>query len=166
MKEKSRILLVVAELQFLCALVLPAFEIVIFGKPSVWDGWQAAGVAMALVSDAAKDPTLLPLAFAGLGNAVFVIAPWLLSTGRFGRKVLRAYGCAVVVAFVLALWAPFSEIAGSPTLLIGYFVWLSAYVALFGGVVLRLESRGVFWQGTRRLCLISTSCGRLDGDAS
>jgi hypothetical protein len=137
MKGASKLLLVAAELSFMFSLALPALEINVLGKASVWEGWRATAVTIGMLSEAAKDPTLFPLGSAGLGNVVFAIAPWLLWFGRSSRRSLGTFACVVVGAASLAVWAPHSLLAGSPRLLVGYFVWLLAYAALLGSIVLR-----------------------------
>lgn len=127
--------MIVSELLFLSSLLLPALENVVLGEVASWEGWRVTAIAIWALSDVIKDPDFILLGAAGLGNLVFLVAPWLLF-GKPSRSKLRALTGAVVVAFMLALWAPYLPGAGSTKLLVGYFTWLSAYAALLGSVLL------------------------------
>jgi hypothetical protein len=141
MKQTSKLLLVLAELLFLCSLLLPALENIVLSRAVIWQGWRAIAAAVCMLSDAARDPSLLLLGAAGLGNAVFLIAPWLLLFGKPSGASLRVLVGAIIAALFLALWAPHSSMAGSPKLLMGYFSWLLAYAVLLGSVVLILSNK-------------------------
>lgn len=141
MKVAPKVLLIVAEFLFLCSLFLPALETVVLGKPVSWEGWRATAVAVWALSDVKEDPTLIFLASAGLGNVVFLVAPWLLLFSTRSVKALRVFAGVVAGSVILALWAPHSSVAGAPKLLVGYFAWLLAYMALLGSVALSPGSK-------------------------
>ena len=141
MRQASRVLLIIAELLFVCALLLPAFENVVLGKVVSWEGWRASALAIWALNDLTKDPAFGLLGVAGLGNIVFIVTPWLLLFRAPSNITLRILSSAIVGAFLMGILVPQAEIAGSPKLLVGYFVWLLAYVVLLGSVMLFQNSK-------------------------
>jgi hypothetical protein len=129
MKKTSKAFLVIAELFFLFSIFMPAVETKMFGKAVAWEGWRIALIAIWSLGDVADRPSWAAVCIAGIGNAVFILAPLLL--GRPAGVAARRAFCGVVVcALAFALVAPVVPGIGSPKLLVGYFVWLMAYVAM------------------------------------
>jgi hypothetical protein len=135
MKKSPKTLLVVAELLFLCSLFLPAIENRVFGKAERWEGWRAAGFAIWSLGDILKDEAPVALGVAGAGNLVFLVAP-LLFFRVLPIVAFRVFCGAVICSLAFALWAAAWGGLGPSTLLVGYFVWLMAYIALLGSSIL------------------------------
>jgi hypothetical protein len=139
MKKTSKVFLVIAELLFLFSLFMPAVETRLFGKPVAWEGWRIALLAIWSLGEVANKPPWAAVCLAGLGNIVFVVAPLLLCR-PVGVAARRAFCGGVVCALAFAFGAPMSPAAGSPRLLVGYFVWLTAYVALLTSAIFSIKT--------------------------
>ncbi|MGC4062170.1 MAG: hypothetical protein QM749_15525 [Aquabacterium sp.] len=144
MKAASKFLTILAVALFVCALMLPALQIVVLGKDTSWEGWRATAFALSGWRGIEKNPAILLLVAAGLGNITFFFAPWLLLFGKPEAKSLRTFAVLVVGALALAVWSPHSLPSDASKPLIGYFIWLLAYIALFGGTVLLLRETARF----------------------
>jgi hypothetical protein len=140
MRKTSKELLVVAELLFLLSIFIPAVETKLFGRPVAWEGWRIALLAIWSFGELANRPSWAPFFLAGLGNVVFLVAPLLLCR-PVGVAARRAFCGGVVCAVAFALGAPVSPAAGSSRLLVGYFVWLTAYVALLISALSSVKAR-------------------------
>jgi hypothetical protein len=135
MKKASRILLIAAEVLFLCSLFLPAIPKKVLGRPAEWEGWRSMFVALWSLGGITGNPSLALLIVAALGNLVFLVAPLLLLRPFCGMSHRGASG-AVMCALVFALLAPLSNAVRPVQLLSGYFVWLAAYAALLSSAIL------------------------------
>ena len=140
MRKTTKALLAVAELLFLFSMLMPAVETKLFGKPVVWEGWRIALLAIWSFGDLANKPSWAAVFLAGLGNIVFLAAP-LLICRPVDAAARRAFCGGVVCALAFALAAPASPAAGSPRLLVGYFVWLTAHAALLISAISYVKTR-------------------------
>jgi len=129
MKKTSKAFLIIAELLFLLSIFMPAVETKVFGKAVDWEGWRIALIAIWSLGDVADRPSWAAVCTAGLGNVVFILAPLLLCR-PVGVAARRAFCGGVACALAFALVAPVAPGIGAPKLLVGYFVWLMAYVAM------------------------------------
>ena len=127
---------------FVGSLALPAVEVSVLGKPSVFPGWLAAwwGTCMGFgaVVDAFSHPTspITLFGFVALGTSalfnVVLLVPlaWLRRTRARSpsRRLLMSWSLGTL----LAMLAPFAYALGvsSATMLVGYFVWLAAWWTL------------------------------------
>ena len=143
MNMASKALLLLTGLLFLCALMLPAIEVVVLGEAASWTGWRVTALTIWALEDISKNPTLIFFGFTVMGNLVFLIAPWLLLASTPNTKWLRTFAIITVCALGFALWIPHSSAAESPKLLVGYFAWLAAYITLLASIGLRLFSKNV-----------------------
>jgi hypothetical protein len=139
MKKTSNAFVIVAELLFLLSIFMPAVETKVFGKAVAWEGWRIALIAIWSLGDVAKTPSWAAVCIAGLGNVVFILAPLLLCR-PVGVAARRAFCGVVVCALAFALVAPVAPGVGSPKLLVGYFVWLMAYVAMLISVMFSVRA--------------------------
>jgi hypothetical protein len=139
MKKTSKEFLVIAELLFLFSLFMPAVETRLFDKPGAWEGWRIALLAIWSLGDVAKRPTWAAVFLAGIGNIVFLVAPLLLCR-PVGVAARRAFCGGVVCALAFALGAPVFAGIGSLRLLVAYFVWLMAYVALLTSAMFSVKT--------------------------
>ena len=94
MRKMATLLLVIAELLFLSSLLLPAVEHKVLGHPVALEGWRVASAAILSAGDIVRDPSVAVLFAAGLGNAVFLVAPLLLIFRT--RVATRQTFCAAV----------------------------------------------------------------------
>jgi hypothetical protein len=138
MKKTSKAFLIIAELFFLLSMFMPAVETKVFGKPVDWEGWRIALLAIWSLGDVATTPSWAAVCIAALGNVVFILAPLLLCR-PVGVAARRAFCGGVVCALAFALGAPIAPGVGSPKLLVGYFVWLMAYVAMLIGAIFSVK---------------------------
>jgi hypothetical protein len=140
MGDKAQKLAIGSCCLFLFSLALPSVEVTVFQKPRILMGWEAALFSVGLFNGVLNDPRILVPSLAAVSNIVFLFAPWMVSRSR-RRKIAGAYAFGVVVAFTLAVASPFA-LGQFPTLLVGYFLWIMAYVLLLGA----LTARAVTWE--------------------
>jgi hypothetical protein len=133
--EGARNLGIVACCLFLLSLALPATEMTIGGRSEVILGWQAAVMSVSLAKMLGADLPSSVVVLAGIGNVVFVIAPWMVLKKHNDLAISRAYAIAVLIALLLAVATAFTLSNG--TLREGYFAWVTAYVLLLGAASMR-----------------------------
>jgi len=126
---------IVACCLFLVSLALPATEMTIGGRSQVMLGLHAAVISVGLAKVLMADLQGSVVALAGIGNAVFVIAPWMVLKKHNDIAISRAYAIAVLIALLLAVATAFTLSNG--TLREGYFAWVTAYVLLLGAASMR-----------------------------
>lgn len=118
--------------------VLPAVEFQVLGEATAFAGWQASvwalrlgfGALMQLLTEPQIESAgFLLLGCAALLNLVFVAAP-LVMLYRPNRLTLGIMGACAMGGFVCGIFAPEMWGDDPPARLIGYYVWLIAYVFL------------------------------------
>ncbi|MBV8657041.1 MAG: hypothetical protein JO142_04365 [Burkholderiales bacterium] len=131
-------LALLATLLFIASLFLPAVEVTVLQKFVQFKGWQATRISLSLLTDLDKQPRLLLLSLAAMGNLAFPACLWLLCQAR---PRWAHIGALIVVAGCLALGLLAPTVLGSPqpTLLYGYHVWIGAFTLLLIAVLAELK---------------------------
>jgi hypothetical protein len=129
-RDFARTLAVAAIGCFIASLLLPALDLMLFGKPLTIRGWQATAAGFDLLTKA-SEPRGFALGASAVANLVFLAAPWL-AWGAPGRRAAMAFAVATLAGLLLALAAP-HLLDRAPVLRPGYPIWIAAYALLLAG---------------------------------
>jgi hypothetical protein len=136
-RDPVRVLAVGAIGCFIASLLLPAFDLPLFGKVVTIRGWQATAAGLDLLTRA-SDPRGFLLGASAVANLVFIAAPLLLWRAPSRRSVLLLM-LASVAGLLLALAAP-HLLDRPPLIRSGYPVWIAAHVLLLAALIRRLRA--------------------------
>ena len=127
------------------SLLLPAIQTKVLGSPTVFMGWQAMVWAFFIGADTFSDLLkihtweaikLLALGISAMLNIVFVGVPVVLIRGTSTIWIWRTLTLVSLAGFLLATMAPLNIAYIHSSTLIGYYVWIFAYLMLMLALVL------------------------------
>jgi hypothetical protein len=133
------------------ALVMPAIRVQVFRTPVDLSGWQAAIWALGLGGQSLLDAVTQPvdqawrcivLGLAAAMNIAFVLALIALVRNARARNDGRWLIGLALFGGLLAAAAPWLPENPPAKTLMGYYVWLTAYLMLLAALVCKREKRG------------------------
>jgi|GEM_PF-2577718 len=124
---------------FLLSLMLPAFQMTMFGQEVTFAGWRAWGSSLAFALDGdnlSRDGVkYIFLGVSGLLNLVFVMMPVaLMRTVR--RKQLFQLSLATASGLILAVLSPWVLFDLITHLSVGFWLWILGYVLVMAAVIM------------------------------